>query len=67
MSKNEKWNKFMTTSSKRSAIAFGIAVMGIGYSMLPVKPPAWLSELVGVLIMAMGAWLVTTNLNKKTP
>jgi hypothetical protein len=66
MSKNNKWSKFMETRAKRSGIAFGIAVMAIGYNMLPIKPPLWLSEIAGLVVLLMGAWVVTVHIGKKT-
>lgn len=56
----------MADNAKRSGIALGIAVMAIGYNMLPIKAPPALLEASGLIIMFMGAVVITNAISTKS-
>lgn len=58
MPKKKDWLEFVRDNNKRTNIAFGIAVMAIGYNLLPIVPPAAIAYIAGIFVMLLGAIVV---------
>jgi len=62
MANDNKVTRQIKEGARRSDIAFGIAILAIGYNLLPYKGPVEALWAGGVVIMAMGAWIVTIGI-----
>ena len=60
MEKQERWSRFIKESNKRSSIALGIAVMAIGYNMLPIEPSLEILWLGGIVLFFGGMWMIVS-------
>jgi hypothetical protein len=52
--------KAMAESKKFAGIAFSLAMVSIGYNLLPIQPPAPLLWISGLAIMAFGILILLT-------
>ena len=43
---------------RRTYIAFGIALLAIGYNFLPVRAPDWLSWVAAIALLIIGAVII---------
>lgn len=43
---------------RRADIAFGVALLAIGYNFLPVEAPAWLNWVAAVALLIIGAAII---------
>lgn len=43
---------------RRTDIAFGVAILAIGYNFLPVKGPEWLLWFAAIALLIIGAVIV---------
>jgi hypothetical protein len=64
MTKKDKIQKMLTIGAFRSQLAFGIAVMSIGYNLIPVKGPTWVMWICGIATMLLGIWVISSAKNK---
>lgn len=43
---------------RRADIAFGVAILAIGYNFLPVQAPDWLNWVAAIALLVIGAAIV---------
>lgn len=67
MSKKKEWSRFVRDSNKRASIAFGIAVLSIGYNLLPIQQSITALWISGLIIMMLGCWVVINAIFTKSP
>jgi hypothetical protein len=66
MKKQSRWGRFMADSKMRQGIALGIAIMSIGYNMLPLEPSVGTQWACGLILFFAGAWFIVSSSSVKS-
>jgi len=51
---------------RRTDIAFGVAILAIGYNFLPIKAPNWLNWVAAIALLVIGAAIVCRAIFQRT-
>jgi hypothetical protein len=50
---------------RRQDIAFGVALVAIGYNFLPVKAPNWLSWVAAITLLGIGGCIIFRGISQR--
>jgi hypothetical protein len=51
---------------RRADIAFGVALVAIGYNFLPIKAPDWLNWVAAIALLIIGAYIIFRAIFQRT-
>ncbi len=51
---------------RKADIAFGVALLAIGYNFLPVKAPDWLNWITAIALLIIGAVIIFYPVSQRT-
>jgi len=50
--------------SKRADIAFGVAILAIGYNFLPIQASTSATWVASIVLLAIGSWIVISAISQ---